>query len=72
MISIKTGKDHITGTNWLTTWFSKFPGTVFKESRLFFNFQVFSSVETAQSLHWLKDHSLLTNTGLFSDVGLYC
>ena len=62
MKSIKTGKEDITDTNWLATWFSKFPGMVFKESRLFFYLQVFSSVETAQSLHQLKGNSLFTNT----------
>ena len=45
----------------LTTGLSKFPGIVFKELRLFF-FQVFSSVETAQSLHQRKDPSVPTNT----------
>lgn len=58
----KNRKEHTTDTSWLPIWVSKFPGTVFKGSRLFFYFQVFSSVETAQSLHQLKGNSLFTNT----------
>lgn len=61
MKSVKAGKEHIIGTKQLTTGLSKFPGIVFKELRLFF-FQVFSSVETAQSLHQRKDPSVPTNT----------
>lgn len=60
MKSVKAGKEHIIGTKQLTTGLSKFPGIVFKELRLFF--QVFSSVETAQSLHQRKDPSVPTNT----------
>ena len=60
MKSIKTGKEDITDTNWLTTWFSKFPGMVFKESRHFFYFagvqfcwncSEFASVERQFSFH---------------------
>lgn len=54
MKSVKAGKEHIIGTKQLPTGLSEFPGIVFKELRLFFFFQVFSSVETSQSLHQRK------------------
>ena len=53
-------KEHATDTSWLPTWVSKFPGTVFKGSRLFFlfpgvqfcwNCSEFASVERQFSLH---------------------
>ena len=56
----KNRKEHTTDTSWLPTWVSKFPGMVFKESRLFFlfpgvqfcwNCSEFASVERQFSLH---------------------
>lgn len=60
MKRIKAGKEQFS-TNWSTNCFSKLPGKAFRGLRLFFYFQVFGCVETAEFAS-KKVSFVLTNT----------
>lgn len=62
MKRIKTGKNTPLTPAGYPPGFLNFQEQYSKDQDFFFYFQVFSSVETAQSLHQLKGNSLFTNT----------